>query len=192
VSLEPAQISDRNILEFERPIIDLEKKISELRGLSTTTVDFSSEIRKLEQKARKLQKEVFAELTAQQKVQLARHPARPYMLDYVNLLMDDFLELHGDRSFRDDPAIIGGLAQFGRDRCRRRRSHGLTSASLVGVAVAAGGKSVGGDHGAHDPSHENDRGIAANDWTDSARIDTTWLLRGVGFVPRERRPWTIC
>jgi acetyl-CoA carboxylase carboxyl transferase subunit alpha len=100
------------ILEFERPIIDLERKISELRGLSTETVDFSVEIRKLEQKARKLQKEVFADLTAQQKVQLARHPGRPYMMDYVSLLMDDFVELHGDRSFRDDPAIIGGLAQF--------------------------------------------------------------------------------
>ncbi|MBA2538820.1 MAG: acetyl-CoA carboxylase carboxyltransferase subunit alpha [Deltaproteobacteria bacterium] len=100
------------ILEFERPIIDLEKKISELRGLSTEAVDFSSEIRKLEQKSRKLQKEIFADLTAQQKVQLARHPARPYMLDYVNLLMDDFIELHGDRSFHDDAAIIGGMAQF--------------------------------------------------------------------------------
>jgi acetyl-CoA carboxylase carboxyl transferase subunit alpha len=105
-------ISDRMILEFERPIIDLERKISELRGLSTETVDFSVEIRKLEQKARKLQKEVFADLNAQQKVQLARHPGRPYMMDYVGLLMDDFVELHGDRSFRDDPAIIGGLAQF--------------------------------------------------------------------------------
>jgi acetyl-CoA carboxylase carboxyl transferase subunit alpha len=100
------------ILEFERPIIDLEKKISELRGLSTDTVDFSSEIRKLEQKARRLQKEVFADLSAQQKVQLARHPARPYMMDYVGLLMDDFVELHGDRGFRDDPAIVGGLAMF--------------------------------------------------------------------------------
>ena len=112
MSLEPAQLTDRMILEFERPIIDLEKKISELRGLSTEAVDFSAEIRKLEQKARKLQKEVFADLSAQQKVQLARHPARPYMMDYVGLLMDDFVELHGDRSFRDDPAIIGGLAQF--------------------------------------------------------------------------------
>ncbi len=100
------------ILEFERPVIDLERKIQELRGLSTDAVDFSAEIRKLEQKARKLQKEVFADLTAQQKVQLARHPARPYMMDYVHLLMDDFVELHGDRSFRDDPAIVGGLAQF--------------------------------------------------------------------------------
>ncbi|MFN0251470.1 MAG: acetyl-CoA carboxylase carboxyltransferase subunit alpha [Kofleriaceae bacterium] len=106
------QLTDRMILEFERPIIDLERKISELRGLSTEAVDFSSEIRKLEQKARKLQKEVFADLTAQQKVQLARHPARPYTLDYVHLLMDDFVELHGDRSFRDDPAIVGGFAQF--------------------------------------------------------------------------------
>ena len=109
---EPPPLTDRMILEFERPIIDLEKKISELRGLSTETVDFSAEIRKLEQKARKLQKEVFAELSAQQKVQLARHPARPYMGDYVNLLMDDFVELHGDRSFHDDPAIVGGMAQF--------------------------------------------------------------------------------
>jgi len=105
-------LPDRNILEFERPIIDLERKIAELRGLSTDTVDFSAEIRKLEQKARKLQKEVFAELTAQQKVQLARHPSRPYMTDYIALMMDDFVELHGDRSFRDDPAIVGGFAQF--------------------------------------------------------------------------------
>src|SRR3954471_12233823 len=112
MSLEPAQLTDRMILEFERPIIDLEKKISELRGLSTETVDFSAEIRKLEVKARKLQKEVFADLSAQQKVQLARHPARPYMQDYISLLMDDFVELHGDRGFRDDPAIIGGMAMF--------------------------------------------------------------------------------
>ncbi len=112
MSTEPVQLSDRMILEFERPIIDLEKKISELRGLSTETVDFSSEIRRLESKSRKLQKEIFADLTAQQKVQLARHPGRPYLMDYVGLMMDEFVELHGDRSFRDDPAIIGGIAQF--------------------------------------------------------------------------------
>ncbi|MBK9031966.1 MAG: acetyl-CoA carboxylase carboxyltransferase subunit alpha [Myxococcales bacterium] len=105
-------MSDRQVLEFERPIIDLERKIAELRGLSTATVDFSSEIRKLEQKARKLQKEIFAELSAHQKVQLARHPARPYTLDYVRLLTEDFVELHGDRSFHDDPAIVGGMARF--------------------------------------------------------------------------------
>jgi len=109
---EPPPLSGRMILDFERPIIDLEKKISDLRQLSTETVDFSAEIRKLEQKARKLQKEVFADLSPQQKVQLARHPGRPYMNDYIALLMDDFVELHGDRSFRDDPEIVGGLAQF--------------------------------------------------------------------------------
>jgi acetyl-CoA carboxylase carboxyl transferase subunit alpha len=108
----PPPLPDRMILDFERPIIDLERKISELRGLSTATVDFSSEIRRLEQKARKLQKEVFADLSAQQKVQLSRHPGRPYMLDYVRLLTEEFVELHGDRSFRDDPAIVGGLARF--------------------------------------------------------------------------------
>jgi acetyl-CoA carboxylase carboxyl transferase subunit alpha len=111
MSTEPL-LPDRMILDFERPIIDLERKISELRGLSTATVDFSTEIRRLEQKARKLQKEVFADLSAQQKVQLSRHPGRPYMLDYVRLLTEEFVELHGDRSFRDDPAIVGGLARF--------------------------------------------------------------------------------
>jgi acetyl-CoA carboxylase carboxyl transferase subunit alpha len=100
------------ILEFERPIIDLERKIDELRSLSTPTVDFSAEIRRLEQKARKLQKEVFAELTPLQKVQLSRHPARPYLLDYVRLLVEDFVELRGDRSFADDPAIVAGMARF--------------------------------------------------------------------------------
>jgi acetyl-CoA carboxylase carboxyl transferase subunit alpha len=106
------QLREREILEFERPIIDLERKIDELRGLSTDSVDFSSEIRKLEQKARKLQQEVFAELTPQQKVQLSRHPARPYLLDYIGAIAEEFVELHGDRSFRDDPAIIGGMARF--------------------------------------------------------------------------------
>lgn len=103
---------DRQVLEFERPIIDLERKIAELRGLSTASIDFSTEIRKLEVKARKLQKEVFAELSAQQKVQLSRHPARPLTLDYVRLLTEDFVELHGDRSFHDDPSIVGGMARF--------------------------------------------------------------------------------
>ena len=112
--MSAVQLSDREILDFERPIIDLERKIEELRGLSTDSLDFSAEIRKLEQKARKLQRDVFADLTPQQKVQLSRHPGRPYMLDYVPLLMDDFVELHGDRSFHDDPAIVGGCARFDR------------------------------------------------------------------------------
>lgn len=112
--MAPQQLSERVVLEFERPILDLEKKIQELRDLSTDSVDFSSEIRRLEQKAKKLRSEVFSELTPQQKVQLSRHPGRPYTLDYIKLLADDFVELHGDRGFRDDPAIVGGLAKFDR------------------------------------------------------------------------------
>ncbi len=110
--MSEALASDRMVLEFERPIIDLERKIAELRELSTATVDFSAEIRKLEGKARKLQREIFADLSAHQKVQLARHPGRPFTLDYVRLLTESFVELHGDRSFHDDPAIVGGMARF--------------------------------------------------------------------------------
>ena len=106
------QLNERAILDFERPVIDLERKIDELRGLSTEQVDFSSEIRRLEAKAKKLQKEVFAELTPHQQVQLSRHPMRPYTLDYVRLLTEDWMELHGDRAFRDDPAIVSGMARF--------------------------------------------------------------------------------
>lgn len=100
------------VLDFERPIVDLEKKIEELRALTDQRIDIASEIHKLEQRATKLQQDVFSELTPQQKVQLSRHPGRPYMLDYVESLCEEFIELHGDRSFRDDPAIIGGIARF--------------------------------------------------------------------------------
>jgi acetyl-CoA carboxylase carboxyl transferase subunit alpha len=103
---------DRQVLDFERPIVDLERKIDELRQLSAGSVDFGEEIKRLEKKARKLQEEIFAELSPWQKVQLSRHPARPYTLDYVGVLFDDFMELHGDRAFADDPSIVGGMARF--------------------------------------------------------------------------------
>src|SRR5215467_3892739 len=103
---------DRQILDFERPIIELERKIEELRQLSRGSVDFAEEIKRLEKKARKLQEEVFAELAPWQKVQLSRHPARPYTLDYVQLLFEDFVELAGDRAFADDQSIVGGFARF--------------------------------------------------------------------------------
>jgi acetyl-CoA carboxylase carboxyl transferase subunit alpha len=103
---------DRQILDFERPIIELERKIDELRQLSRGSVDFAEEIKRLEKKARKLQEEIFAELRPWQKVQLSRHPARPFMLDYAQLLFDDFVELAGDRAFADDQSIVGGLARF--------------------------------------------------------------------------------
>jgi acetyl-CoA carboxylase carboxyl transferase subunit alpha len=103
---------DRQVLEFERPIVELEKKIEELRQLSRGTIDFVEEIKRLEKKARRLQEEIFAELTPWQKVQLSRHPVRPFTLDYVELLFEEFVELHGDRAFADDASIVGGIARF--------------------------------------------------------------------------------
>ncbi len=100
-------------LDFERPLIDLEKKIEELKVLSQTgSVDFTSEISRLEKKAKKLQQEIFSDLSRWQVVQLSRHPARPYFLDYVNTLFTDFFELCGDRHFGEDPSIVGGFARF--------------------------------------------------------------------------------
>lgn len=99
--------------EFERPIAALEKKIQDLKEMSIhEKMDFSAEIRALEQKLESLIKEVYASLSPWQRVQLSRHPSRPYAEDYVNLLLTDFQELHGDRKFQDDAAIIGGLARF--------------------------------------------------------------------------------
>ena len=100
-------------LEFERPLIALESKIAELKELSGgARVDFSDEIQKLERKAKKLQAEIFSELTPWQTVQLARHPNRPYTLDYVSRLFTDFFELEGDRRFAADRAIVTGFARF--------------------------------------------------------------------------------
>jgi len=99
--------------EFERPITNLEKKISDLKEMSAQEkMDFSTEIGALEKKLELLIGEVYTNLTPWQRVQLSRHPQRPYSEDYINLIFTDFQELHGDRKFRDDAAIIGGLARF--------------------------------------------------------------------------------
>jgi acetyl-CoA carboxylase carboxyl transferase subunit alpha len=103
-------IDSRQALEFERPIVELENKIAELKELGGPTLEM--EIRRLERKARQLQREVFSELSAWQKVLLSRHPLRPFTLDYVTRLVDGFLELHGDRAFRDDESIIGGVGKL--------------------------------------------------------------------------------
>src|SRR5688572_26855476 len=100
-------------LDFERPLIELEKKIEELKALSANgSVDFTSEISKLEKKARKLQSEIFSDLSRWQVVQMSRHSARPYFLDYVSHLFADYFELAGDRHFAEDPSIIGGFAKL--------------------------------------------------------------------------------
>lgn len=101
----------RYYLEFEKPIEELELKIEELKLLSDSKdMDIASAVKKLEKKAKELRSEIFSNLTPWQKTLLARHPDRPYTLDYINLLSEDFIELHGDRRFADDPAIVGGFA----------------------------------------------------------------------------------
>ena len=100
-------------LDFEKPIVELEKKIQELRRfISDKKIDLSSEVKRLEDKLEHLKKETYSNLSAWQRVQLARHPQRPYTLDYINLIMSDFIELRGDRLFSDDKAIVCGLAKL--------------------------------------------------------------------------------
>lgn len=99
------------VLEFEKPITELEKKIEEMRKYSES-LDLVDEIKTLEEKVNQLRKSVYEGLTRWQKVQLARHPDRPYTLDYINMITTDFIELHGDRCFRDDKAVVGGFARL--------------------------------------------------------------------------------
>ncbi len=100
-------------LDFEQPIAELEAKIEELSVVQgDATLDISEEIERLRKKGMALTKEIYAKLNAWQIAQVARHPQRPYTLDYIQHLMTDFQELHGDRAFADDPAIVGGIARF--------------------------------------------------------------------------------
>lgn len=103
-------MASQNYLEFEKPIAELEGKIQELLELSHDSVDLKTEIARLEKKAEKMRAEIFSNLTRWQTVQVARHVSRPFTLDYIRLVFADFIELHGDRKFSDDHAIVGGLA----------------------------------------------------------------------------------
>lgn len=100
-------------LDFEQPIAELEKKIDELNELSVGDEVLTPEINRLRKKADQLRKSIFSNLTRWQRVQLARHPDRPYTLDYIDLMTDEFIELHGDRYHSDDKAMVGGLATIG-------------------------------------------------------------------------------
>jgi acetyl-CoA carboxylase carboxyl transferase subunit alpha len=108
----------RHFLEFEQPIAELETKIDELRYVQNeSAVDISDEIERLGQKSLQLTKEIYASLSPWQVTQIARHPQRPYTLDYVEEIFTDFQELHGDRAFADDTSIVGGLARFNGQPC---------------------------------------------------------------------------
>jgi acetyl-CoA carboxylase carboxyl transferase subunit alpha len=101
------------VLDFEKPLVELEKKIDELKMLADAEhFEVNDEVKRLEKKAAHLRKNIYSRLTRWQRVQLARHPDRPYAMNYIKYIIADFLELHGDRLFRDDPAIIAGIGKF--------------------------------------------------------------------------------
>ena len=107
-----------SFLEFEQPIAELEAKIEQLRFVQDdSAVDISEEISRLHAKNQSLTKEIYAKLTPWQCALVARHPQRPYTLDYLDLVFTDFVELHGDRNYADDHAIVGGLARFNGQSC---------------------------------------------------------------------------
>jgi len=106
-------MAERPHLDFEKPLLELEKKISDMKDFSADeSVELSGEIASLEKKLARLRTDIYSKLTRWQKVQIARHPKRPYALDYIRLMTTDFLELHGDRGFGDDKAVIGGFARL--------------------------------------------------------------------------------
>jgi acetyl-CoA carboxylase carboxyl transferase subunit alpha len=108
----------QTFLDFEQPIGDLQTKIDELRYVhEDSAVDISDEINRLSKKSQQLTKEIYSKLTAWQIAQVARHPQRPYTLDYIAGMFTDFHELHGDRGYADDPAIVGGMARFSGTPC---------------------------------------------------------------------------
>jgi acetyl-CoA carboxylase carboxyl transferase subunit alpha len=101
-----------HVLPFEKPVVELVNRVRELRVLAQSDKQYEAELRRLEEKAGRLARELFADLSPWQKVQLSRHPSRPYTLDYVEQLFTDWSELHGDRRFGEDPAIVAGLGRY--------------------------------------------------------------------------------
>ena len=111
-------MSKKHFLEFEQPIAELEAKIEELRYVqSESAVDISEEIERLDKKSLQLTKDIYASLSPWQVTQIARHPQRPYTLDYVNEIFTEFEELHGDRAYADDLSMVGGIARFSGQPC---------------------------------------------------------------------------
>lgn len=103
-------------LDFEKPILDIQQKIEELQKLSSEHVDLKPEIAKLEEKLSVVRSNVYSNLTVWQRIQIARHPKRPYTLDYIKMMAEDFMEIHGDRLFSDDHALVAGFATIAGER----------------------------------------------------------------------------
>lgn len=101
------------LLDFEKPIYEIERRIEELRALLPEHPEIEGEIRALEEQAQRIKEKIYKRLTPWQKVQLARHPERPHALDFIKGMADEFIELRGDRAYRDDPSIVGGFATIG-------------------------------------------------------------------------------
>lgn len=118
---------DQHLLDFERPLFELERKLNEMREFDTRdrSVDLSKEIKALQVRVEELRESIYNNLTRWQRVQIARHPLRPYTLDYIDALTEGFVEMHGDRLFGDDPAIVGGFARF------RGSAFGSTDRSIM-------------------------------------------------------------
>lgn len=116
------------LLDFEKPIVELEHKLEELRAMNTGEVDLSSEINALSKRIVELRQSIYGSLTRWQRVQIARHPLRPYTNDYIGALTEGFIELHGDRCFGDDPAIISGFGTL----CGNRYGHDDCTVLMVG------------------------------------------------------------
>lgn len=101
-----------HVLAFERPVVEIVSRVRELRALASSDERFAPELKRLEEKAARLARDVFAKLSPMQKVQLSRHPNRPYTLDYIQRLFENFVELHGDRRFAEDSSIVAGIGSY--------------------------------------------------------------------------------
>jgi len=131
----------KHYLDFEKPIVELQRKLEDLKKHPETHslgISFDAEIKQIEHKIEETRAQVFTNLTAWQRVQLARHPKRPYSLDYCALVFEDFTELHGDRLFSDDRAVIGGFARLNGQKVmiigtQKGRRAGLLQSSAAAV-----------------------------------------------------------
>ena len=128
-----ATSSSQHLLDFEKPIVELESRLDEMRTLNRDeNLDLDTEIEALEERVDKLRGSIYRNLTRWQRVQIARHPQRPYTLDHIEALTDGFVELHGDRTFGDDRAIVGGMATF------KGASHGYRDRTVMVIGHQKG------------------------------------------------------